>query len=87
MYEPRPRRVSRALLVGGGTRVSSVRRLVERATGVPADCRLDPEQCVAFGAVIRAGLLTGELTGVELGDGAYVADVHGRSSGFMGVTK
>lgn len=86
-YAPRPRRVSRTILVGGGTRVPSVRRLVERATGVPADQGLDPEQCVALGAAVRAGLLSGQLGGLELGDGAYAVDLHSRSSGFFGASQ
>eukprot|EP00884_Botryococcus_braunii_P000492 jgi/Botrbrau1/10443/Bobra.0133s0050.1 len=84
-FTPAPRRVSRTVLVGGGTRVPSVRALVQRATGVPPDEGLDPEQCVALGAAVRAGLLSGQIGGLEVGDGAYAADLHNRASGFLGL--
>jgi hypothetical protein len=44
---------------------------------------VDPEQCVAVGAAIQAGLLLGLTSGVELMDGSYVEELHQRSSGFQ----
>lgn len=81
-YAPSPRRITRAILVGGGTRVPAVAALVERATGVKPESGIDPEAAVALGAAALAGQLAGLGGSVELGDGAYAPDVHGRASGF-----
>lgn len=81
-YAPSPRRITRAILVGGGTRVPAVAALVERATGVRPESGIDPEAAVALGAAALAGQLAGLGGSVELGDGAYAPDVHGRASGF-----
>ena len=82
VYAPSPRRITRAILVGGGTRVPAVAALVERATGVKPESGIDPEAAVALGAAALAGQLAGLGGSVELGDGAYAPDVHGRASGF-----
>jgi len=81
-YAPSPRRITRAILVGGGTRVPAVAALVERATGVKPESGIDPEAAVALGAAALAGQLAGLGGSIELGDGAYAPDVHGRASGF-----
>jgi molecular chaperone DnaK (HSP70) len=81
-YAPLPRRITRAILVGGGTRVPAVAALVERATGVKPESGIDPEAAVALGAAALAGQLAGLGGSIELGDGAYAPDVHGRASGF-----
>ena len=81
-YAPSPRKITRAILVGGGTRVPAVAALVERATGVKPESGIDPEAAVALGAAALAGQLAGLGGSVELGDGAYAPDVHGRASGF-----
>jgi len=81
-YAPSPRRITRAILVGGGTRVPAVAALVERAAGVKPESGIDPEAAVALGAAALAGQLAGLGGAIELGDGAYAPDVHGRASGF-----
>ncbi len=52
-FAPPPRRITKALLVGGGTHVPAVQRLVEHVTGITPDTSLDPELCVAIGAGIQ----------------------------------
>lgn len=55
---------------------------VRKAAGVAPSSGIDPEECVAVGAALYAGMLAGEVQGVELADGAYSLDLHGRASGF-----
>lgn len=49
-----------ALIIGGGTRIPAVRELVKRAVGKEPYIGLDPEICVAQGAAIQAGIISGE---------------------------
>jgi molecular chaperone DnaK (HSP70) len=79
---PPPRTITRAILVGGGTRVPAVVAAVERAAGVPPSSGVDPEAAVALGAAALAGALAGAGGAFELADGAYAPDLHGRASGF-----
>jgi len=51
--------VDAVVLVGGATRVPLVRRRVEAFFGREALCSLDPDQVVALGAAVQAGILTG----------------------------
>jgi molecular chaperone HscA len=81
-YAPPPRTITRAILVGGGTRVPAVVAAVERAAGVPPSSGVDPEAAVALGAAALAGALAGAGGAFELADGAYAPDLHGRASGF-----
>jgi molecular chaperone DnaK (HSP70) len=81
-WAPPPRRVTRVALVGQVTRLPSVRRFVERLTGVEPCCSVDPGEAVALGAAIQAGVLEGSVGQVELMDGSFVADLHERVAGF-----
>ena len=81
-YSPPPRRVTRLVMVGGSSRIPWVRQFVAAATGVQPSPDVDPEECVALGAAMYAGMLSGHIAGIELADGAYSQDLHGRSSGF-----
>ncbi len=56
------------VLVGGSTRVPLVRRRVEELFGRPPHSDLDPEQVVALGAAVQAGVLSGRHTGMLLLD-------------------
>ncbi|XP_075265565.1 chaperone protein DnaK-like [Convolutriloba macropyga] len=81
-YAPPPRRVTHVVLAGAATRMPAVLQLVETATGISPSLEVDPEDAVALGAAVHAGLLTGQLLGgVEMMDGGYVADQHGRATG------
>jgi len=81
-YAPPPRQVTYVVLAGAATRMPAVLQLVETATGILPSLAVDPEEAVALGAAVHAGLLTGQLQGgVEMMDGGYVADQHGRATG------
>lgn len=69
------------VLVGAATRMPLVRDYVRQLTGLPPAEGLDPEECVALGAAVHAGLLQGMVSGLELMDGGYVLEQHGRTTG------
>src|SRR5262245_38165597 len=52
----RPSQLSEVLLVGGATRMPLVRSLVARMFGRFPDTRINPDEAVALGAAIQAGL-------------------------------
>ena len=81
-WAPPPRRVTRAVLVGQCSRLPSVRAFVAKLTGVSPDAAVDPAEAVALGAAAHAGMLLGGVGGLELMDGAYSAELHGRASGW-----
>jgi len=51
--------IDAVVLVGGATRMPVVRRRVESFFGRSALCSIDPDQVVALGAAVQAGILTG----------------------------
>lgn len=58
--EMSPSDLNRVILVGGSTRIPLVQRLVEdHLTDVPVSS-FEPDLCVALGAALQAGVLTGE---------------------------
>lgn len=64
----------------------SVVKLVQTLTGCVPRIDVDPEHAVALGCALQAGMLTGDVQGLEVMDGAYVQDAHQRVSGFVGWT-
>src|SRR2546430_5260562 len=60
--------VNHVILVGGPTRMPVVRGRFERILGRPAERGVDPMQCVALGAAIQAGILSGEVKDILLLD-------------------
>ena len=60
--------IDRVLLVGGSTRIPAVRRAVEQMLGRPAETGVNPEEVVACGAAVQAGILAGEAGGLALVD-------------------
>lgn len=84
-FAPKPRKITQVVLVGSATRVPSVRQLVKKITGVEPATSVNPEECVALGAAIQAGLLVGNLKGMEMADGSFSEELHGRTTGFQGV--
>jgi len=54
--------------VGGPTRMPIVQRFVENLVGKKVDRGIDPMECVAMGAAIQAGVVTGEVKEVLLLD-------------------
>jgi molecular chaperone DnaK len=49
--------IDRVLLIGGATRMPAVRRMLEQLSGKPPDRSVSPEEAVAQGAALHAGLL------------------------------
>ena len=60
--------IHKVLLVGGSTRVPAVQEMVKKITGKEPDKGINPDECVAIGAAIQAGVLTGEVKDVLLLD-------------------
>jgi molecular chaperone DnaK len=56
-----PQGVDKIILIGGMTRMPLVQKFVERILGKAPERGLDPMECVAIGAAIQAGVLTGEV--------------------------
>ena len=53
--------IDKVLLVGGSSRMPSVQESVKRLTGKDPDKGINPDECVALGAAIQGGVLTGEF--------------------------
>lgn len=53
--------IDRVLLVGGSTRIPAVQDAVKRLTGKDPHKGINPDECVALGAAIQGGVLTGEF--------------------------
>ena len=56
------------VLVGGSTRVPAVRELVREVFGQEPDCSQHPDEAVALGAAVQAGVLSGAFRQVLLLD-------------------
>ena len=63
-----PKEIDEVLLVGGQTRSPIVARSVERIFGKAANNEINPDEVVAMGAAIQAGILRGEIKDVVLLD-------------------
>ncbi len=53
--------IDHVVLVGGTTRIPYVRKVVEEIFGKKPERGIDPMECVAFGAAIQAGIMSGEV--------------------------
>ena len=60
--------IHKVLLVGGSTRVPAVQEAVKRITGRDADKGINPDECVAIGAAIQGGVLSGDVKDLVLLD-------------------
>ena len=60
--------LSKVILVGGSTRIPAVQEAVKKVTGKEPFKGINPDECVAVGAAIQAGVLTGEVNDVLLLD-------------------
>lgn len=60
--------VGKILLVGGSTRIPAVQEAVRKFFGKEAFKGINPDECVAIGAAIQAGVLTGDVKGLLLLD-------------------
>ena len=64
----KPNDVDRVVFVGGPTRMPAVRNFFEDLFGRQAEMGVDPMECVASGAAIQAGVLSGEVGDIVLVD-------------------
>ncbi len=60
--------ISKVILVGGSTRIPAVVEAVKKETGKEPFKGINPDECVAIGAAIQGGVLTGEVKDVLLLD-------------------
>ena len=60
--------LSKVLLVGGSTRIPAVQDAVKKITGKDPFRGINPDECVAAGAAIQAGVLGGDVEGILLLD-------------------
>jgi len=60
--------INEVVLVGGSTRIPAIQQLVESSTGKKPNKSVNPDEVVAIGAAIQAGILAGEITDILLLD-------------------
>ena len=60
--------LDKILLVGGSTRIPAVQEAVKNITGKEPFKGINPDECVAIGAAIQGGVLSGEVKGLVLLD-------------------
>ncbi|MBN1064088.1 molecular chaperone DnaK [Clostridium botulinum] len=60
--------IEKIILVGGSTRIPAVVEAVKNFTGKDPSKGVNPDECVAVGAAVQAGVLTGEVKDVLLLD-------------------
>ncbi|WP_300259295.1 molecular chaperone DnaK [Clostridium sp.] len=60
--------IDKVILVGGSTRIPAVQEAVKNFTGKEPSKGVNPDECVAMGAAIQAGVLTGDVKDVLLLD-------------------
>ncbi len=60
--------IQEVILVGGSTRIPAVQEAIKKILGKDAHKGVNPDECVAIGAAIQAGVLTGEVNDVLLLD-------------------
>ena len=64
----KPSDLDKVLLVGGSTRIPAVQDAVKGITGKEGFKGINPDECVALGAAIQGGVLTGDVKDVVLLD-------------------
>ncbi len=60
--------INEVVLVGGSTRIPAVQDIVKRTLGKDPNQTVNPDEVVAVGAAIQAGVLAGDVTGILLLD-------------------
>ena len=60
--------IDEVVLVGGSTRIPAVQDVVKRVLGKEPNQTVNPDEVVAVGAAIQAGVLAGDVTGILLLD-------------------
>ncbi len=61
-------KIDQVLLVGGSTRVPAVQEAVKKITNKEPNKGINPDECVAIGAAIQAGVLSGDVKDLVLLD-------------------
>ena len=64
----KPSEIDKVILVGGSSRIPAVQEMVQKITGKEPFKGINPDECVALGAAIQAGVLGGEVKDVLLLD-------------------
>ena len=60
--------IDRVLLVGGSTRMPMITEMVKKIFGKDPSKDINPDECVALGAAVQGGVLSGEVKDVVLVD-------------------
>ncbi len=60
--------IDKVLLVGGSSRIPAVQDAVKSITGKEPHKGINPDECVASGAAIQGGVLSGDVSGIVLLD-------------------
>lgn len=63
-----PSEIGKVLLVGGSSRIPAVQEAVKRLIGQEPHKGINPDECVAMGAAIQAGVLAGDVKDLLLLD-------------------
>ncbi|MEG6520766.1 molecular chaperone DnaK [Desulfotomaculum sp. 1211_IL3151] len=63
-----PNEINKILLVGGSSRIPAVQEAIRKFLGKEPHKGINPDECVALGAAIQAGVLSGEVKDVLLLD-------------------
>ena len=63
-----PKDIEKVILVGGSTRIPAVQEAIKNFLGKEPHRGVNPDECVAVGAAIQAGVLVGEVKDVLLLD-------------------
>jgi molecular chaperone DnaK len=61
-------KIDQVILVGGSTRIPAVRNLLTELLGKPLNETVNPDEVVAMGAAVQAGIIAGEITDLILLD-------------------
>ncbi|KAK8485035.1 hypothetical protein V6N11_055501 [Hibiscus sabdariffa] len=60
--------IDEVILVGGSTRIPAVQALVRKLTGKEPNVTVNPDEVVALGAAVQAGVLSGDVSDIVLLD-------------------
>ena len=63
-----PSDITKVLLVGGSSRIPAVQEMVKTLIGKEGFKGINPDECVAIGAAIQGGVLSGDVEGIVLVD-------------------
>ena len=64
----KPSDLDKVLLVGGSTRIPAVQEAVKKITGKEGFKGINPDECVAIGAAVQGGIMTGDVKDILLLD-------------------